>query len=197
MKEDEMEKPNSPPGRSDSIRMTAFASLMAALTAVGAYLAIPIGPVPIVLQNLFVLLTGLLLGPRWGLAAVSVYLLAGAAGLPVFAGGTGGVGRLAGPTGGYLLGYLPAVAAVGWISAKGRATAAGDVAALCAGALVVYAVGVPWLAWITGMPAGKAVAVGMLPFLPGDALKVAAAVPIARSLRPVLRLSDPQPGGEP
>jgi biotin transport system substrate-specific component len=84
------------------------------------------------------------------------------------------------------LGYLPAVAAVGWISAKGGGKIVTDIAALCAGALIVYAAGLPWLAWITGMPAGKAVAVGMLPFLPGDALKIAAAVPIARSLRPML-----------
>jgi len=180
------------PEASGSIRMTVFASLMAAMTAAGAYIAIPIGPVPIVLQNLFVLLTGLLLGPRWGIASVGVYLLAGVFGLPVFAGGTGGIGHLAGPTGGYLLGYLPAVAAVGWISAKGGGKIVTDIAALCAGALIVYAAGLPWLAWITGMPAGKAVAVGMLPFLPGDALKIAAAVPIARSLRPVL----PAPRGK-
>ena len=70
--------------------MTVYASLLAALTAVGAYLAIPIGPVPIILQNMFVLLSGLLLGSRWGLASVGVYVLAGACGLPVFAGGLGG-----------------------------------------------------------------------------------------------------------
>ncbi|MCK7505939.1 MAG: biotin transporter BioY [Desulfobacterales bacterium] len=76
-----------------------YASLFAALTAVGAYLFVPIGPVPIVLQNMFVFLAGLLLGSRWGLASVAVYLLAGICGLPVFAGGTGGIGRFVGPTG--------------------------------------------------------------------------------------------------
>jgi biotin transport system substrate-specific component len=94
---------------STSLRMTVYASLMAALIAAGAYMALPIGPVPIVLQNLFVFLSGLLLGPRWGVASIGVYLMAGALGLPVFAGGVGGIGRFAGPTGGYLLGYLPAV----------------------------------------------------------------------------------------
>ncbi len=87
------------------LRMTVFASLFAALMAAGAYLSIPIGPVPIVLQNMFVLLAGLLLGNRWGLASVAVYLLAGVCGLPVFAGGLGGIGRIVGPTGGYLIGY--------------------------------------------------------------------------------------------
>jgi len=101
---------------SATLRMTVYASLMAALTAAGAYLAIPIGPVPIILQNLFVFLSGLLLGPRWGAASIGVYLLAGALGLPVFAGGVGGIGRFAGPTGGYLLGFLPAVYVIGWIS---------------------------------------------------------------------------------
>ena len=70
----------------NQLRMTAYASLLAALTAVGAYIAIPIGPVPIVLQNLFVYLSGLLLGSRWGLMGIAAYLLAGAVGLPVFAG---------------------------------------------------------------------------------------------------------------
>ncbi|MDD4464193.1 MAG: biotin transporter BioY, partial [Desulfobacterales bacterium] len=63
---------------SDQLRMTVYASLMAALTAAGAFIAIPVGPVPIVLQNMFVLLSGLILGSRWGLASVGAYLLAGA-----------------------------------------------------------------------------------------------------------------------
>jgi biotin transport system substrate-specific component len=176
-----------------TLRMTVFASLMAALTAAGAYLAVPVGPVPIVLQNLVVLLTGLLLGPGWGLTSVAVYLLAGAVGLPVFAGGTGGVARLVGPTGGYLAGYVPAVVAVGWISRWGRGRLGFDLAALILGASIVYALGVPWLKLVTGMPMDKAVSVGMLPFLPGDALKIAAAIPICRALRPVLGLTPLQP----
>ena len=67
----------------DELRMTVYASLMSALIAAGAFIAIPIGPVPIVLQNFFVLLSGILLGSRWGLASVGVYLIAGALGLPV------------------------------------------------------------------------------------------------------------------
>lgn len=79
------------------LKRMIYASLMAALTAVGAYIAIPIGPVPIVLQNLFALLAGLLLGGRWGVISIAVYLLAGAAGLPVFAGGTAGSASLSAP----------------------------------------------------------------------------------------------------
>jgi biotin transport system substrate-specific component len=169
-----------------SIRQTVFASLMAALIAAGAFLAIPIGPVPIVLQNFFVLLAGLLLGARWGLAAVGIYLLAGAVGLPVFAGATGGIARFVGPTGGYLLGYLPAVWIVGTFSEKGAGRLAFDLAGLLLGSLVVYVAGVPVLKAVTGMTWAKAATAGMLPFLPGDLLKIAAAVPAARALRPVL-----------
>jgi biotin transport system substrate-specific component len=164
-----------------------YASLMAALIAAGAYLAIPIGPVPIVLQNLFVFLAGLLLGARWGLACIGIYLLAGICGLPVFAGGTGGIGRLVGPTGGYLLGYIPAIAAIGWLSAKGKHKTVGDYLALIIGASLVYAFGVTWLQVVTGMPWEKTLMVGMVPFLPGDVIKIIVAVPMARVLRPYLK----------
>jgi biotin transport system substrate-specific component len=170
----------------DQIRSMVYTALMAAFIAIGAFVAIPVGPVPIVLQNFFVLLTGLLLGPRWGAASVSLYLLAGAIGMPVFAGATGGLGRFFGPTGGYLLSYLPAVALVGAVSTAGRGRWAVDLIGLTAATLLVYAIGVPWLAWVTGMPFGKAVAVGMVPFVLGDVVKIAAALSIARAVRPVI-----------
>jgi biotin transport system substrate-specific component len=163
-----------------------YASLFAALMAAGAYLAIPIGPVPIVLQNMFVFLAGLLLGSRWGLASVAVYLLAGIVGLPVFAGGTGGIGRIFGPTGGFLLGYLPVVFLIGRMAERLPRRMVWDVAAMITGAMVLYACGVSWLAGVTGLPVGKALALGMAPFLPGDALKIAAAGMIVRAVRPVM-----------
>jgi len=169
-----------------SLRMTVYASLMAALTAAGAYLAIPIGPVPIVLQNLFIFLAGLLLGPVWGTASVGVYLLAGILGLPVFAGGVGGIGKFAGPTGGYLLGFLPAVCVIGFISNVSKTNMVRDLLGMICGSLIIYACGLSWLRILTGMTLGKTLAVGMYPFLPGDALKMAAAVPIAKALRPII-----------
>lgn len=172
----------------ESLRPMVLASLFAALTAAGAYLAIPIGPVPIVLQNMFVFLTGLLLGSRWGAASVAVYLLAGILGLPVFAGGTGGIGRIFGPTGGFLLGYLPVVSLVGRLTERRPGSIPRDVAAMAAGALLLYVCGVPWLKLVTGMPFDKALLLGVLPFLPGDAFKIAAAAFIAKSLRPVMRM---------
>ena len=166
--------------------MTVYASLLAALTTAGALIAIPIGPVPIVLQNFFIFLTGLLLGSRWGVASVAVYLLAGACGFPVFAGGTGGIARFVGPTGGYLFGYLPAVFVIGLISENKRHRHVFDIVAVVCGALIVYACGIPWLKVLTGMTWGKTAAIGMLPFLPGDLLKVAAVVPVATILRPII-----------
>jgi biotin transport system substrate-specific component len=169
--------------------MMVYASLFAALTAVGAFLAIPIGPVPIVLQNMFVFLAGLLLGGRWGLASVGVYLLAGACGLPVFAGGLGGISRFIGPTGGYLIGYLPAVFLIGTMSQKANTQIISDVLAMICGTLVLYACGISWLKIVTGMSPAKALALGMYPFLIGDALKIAAAAVIAKALRPVVRVA--------
>jgi biotin transport system substrate-specific component len=173
----------------DQLRMLVFASLLAALMAVGAYLAIPIGPVPIVMQNMFVFLAGLVLGSRWALASVAVYLLTGALGLPVFAGGMGGIGRIVGPTGGYLIGYLPAVFIVGYISEKAAARIGYDILAMICGTAVLYAFGVTWLKFLTGMDWTKALTVGMFPFLIGDVVKIAAAALIAKALRPVIRLT--------
>ncbi len=174
---------------STSLRMTVYASLLAALIAAGAYLALPIGPVPIVLQNLFVFLSGLLLGPRWGVASVGVYLMAGALGLPVFAGGIGGIGRFAGPTGGYLLGYLPGVYVIGWISKISKGRAAVDVLAMVCGSIIIYTCGVSWLKILSGMTLAKTLVVGMYPFILGDVIKIAAAVPIAKALRPIINIS--------
>ena len=106
-------------------------------------------------------------------------------GLPVFAGGTGGIGRFAGPTGGYLIGFLPAVFVIGVISAKGRGKIVWDVIAMVVGTLMIYFLGVSWLKAVTGWTYAKALAAGAAPFIIGDAVKIAAAVPIARVLRPI------------
>ena len=172
---------------STQLRMMVFSSLLAALIAAGAYLSIPIGPVPIILQNLFIFLAGLLLGWRWGLASVGIYLLAGAIGLPVFSGGAGGIGRLIGPTGGYLFGFLPAVYLIGLISENTDGKIFWDVMSMICGSLIIYAFGVGWLKIITGMTLAKTLAVGMYPFLIGDALKIAVAIPIAKTLRPIIQ----------
>ena len=171
----------------DALRMMVMASLFAALIAAGAFIAIPLGPVPIYLANFFVLLAALVLGRRWGSTAVGVYLLAGLLGLPVFSGGTGGIGRIFGPTGGYLLAYLPAVWLAGGIADQTRPSVPGDIAAMLIATLVIYGLGVPWLKVVLHLTWGKALTLGVIPFLIGDGVKMAAAIPVTRAIRPLVR----------
>ena len=173
-----------------------LASLMAALTAVGAYIHIPIGPVPIVLSTLFVLLSGLLLGSRWGLISMGIYLLVGAIGIPVFAGGKGGFAHFLGPTGGYLFGYALSAWITGLISERSRGSKVLDMIAILVGSLAVYLMGIPWLKLITEMSWSKTLMVGMIPFIIGDGVKGAAAFILARSSRPMLNRQMPLKQGE-
>jgi biotin transport system substrate-specific component len=174
----------------EKVRLMVLASLMAALTAVGAYIYVPIGPVPVVLTNLFVFLAGLLLGSRWGLASVAIYLMIGAMGIPVFAGGKGGLVHFLGPTGGYLVGFAVAAWMVGFISERLRGSIVHDTLSVSVGALAIYGVGIPWLKWMTGVSWAKSVWIGMGPFIAGDILKAAGAVMLARAIRPVLKRSE-------
>jgi biotin transport system substrate-specific component len=170
-----------------SVKPIVYAALFIALISIGAMIAIPVGPVPIVLQNMFVLLAGLILPPAWAAGCVAVYLLMGFAGLPVFAGGTSGIGKVVGPTGGYLLSYLPAVFLTSVISGSAEKSLVRDCGATIAGMAVMYMFGVPWLKWVLAVSWDKALAAGMYPFLPGAVLKMIAAVIIARKLRPLIR----------
>ncbi|OQY11327.1 MAG: BioY family transporter [Desulfobacteraceae bacterium 4572_19] len=169
--------------KKSELKMTVYAALFAALTATGAYISIPVGPVPIVLQNFFVLLSGLLLGSRWGATSIAVYLLAGACGLPVFAGGTSGIAHFAGPTGGYLVGFLGTAYVIGFISERTKNSITWDIVAMICGMVVTYAVGLIWLKQITGMTFSKTLAVGLYPFLFGAVLKIIVAIPVAKALR--------------
>jgi len=168
------------------LRNMVYASLMAALIAVGAYLHVPLGPVPIVLQNLFVLLAGLLLGCRWGAISTVIYLLVGTIGIPVFAGASGGLAHLLGPTGGYLFGFVIAAFLTGYIADQFKQHLVAQIAAVAVGSIAIYALGVPWLKFVAGLSWSKAFLVGMLPFLPGDALKACAAVLLAKTLHPMI-----------
>lgn len=169
----------------ETLRRTVMASWFAAMAAVGSYIHIPIGPVPIVLTNLFVLLAGLLLGSRWGLTSMLLYLFSGAIGIPVFAGGKGGLAHFFGPTGGYLLGYPLAAWMTGLISEHSKKDLRTEIGAVSIGSLMIYAAGIPWLKGVTSFSWDKALIVGMVPFIPGDVLKAAGAVILARALRPM------------
>lgn len=167
-----------------SLRGMVYASLFGALTAVGAYIIIPLPPVPITLQTLFLGLAGTLLGGRLGALSQVVYLLLGIIGLPVFAGGKAGLGVLFGPTGGYLIGFIAAAFVIGKLTAlKVRPGFLWLCLSLVAGMVVLYALGVLQLAVVARLTPMKALVVGALPFLPGDGIKIVLTAWIALRLR--------------
>ena len=157
-------------------------ALFAALTALGAYVAVPVPGtmVPVSLQTLFVTLAGALLGPALGAASQVTYLVLGAMGAPVFAGGMGGAAHLLGPTGGYLLAFPVAAWLVGAIAGK-----TGDarlMVALIAANLLILAGGAAQLTLLTG-DAARAFALGVTPFLIGSVIKTLVAFAAARRIR--------------
>ncbi|PKL13984.1 MAG: BioY family transporter [Spirochaetae bacterium HGW-Spirochaetae-8] len=181
------------------IRRVVIIALLAALIVAGAYISIPIGPVPITLQTLFILLAGLLGGRRIGIPAVAVYLALGAMGLPVFSGGTGGFARFFSPTGGFLLSWLPAVAIAGICSDLGYRPASQEeqtatkkhllwmILGAVSATIIIYAIGLPILKLNLDFSWSKTIAIGMLPFLPGDLLKLASAVILGNLFSPKVR----------
>ena len=151
--------------------LVVFGSL---LLAVSAQFKIPLYPVPVTGQTLVVLLIGMTYGPRLGGITMLAYLFEGALGLPVFAGGAAGVAVFMGPTGGYLFGFLLAGVAMGYLAERGMGrTVLSTIAAMALGNSVIYLCGALWLANFIGL--GQAIAAGVLPFLYGDALKLAVA----------------------
>lgn len=144
------------------------------LLTLSAKVQVPFYPVPMTMQTLVVIGLGLALGPVRGAAAVALYLAQGAAGLPVFAGTPEkgiGLAYMMGPTGGFLLGYLPAALLAGWLAERGwdRNVFSAMAAALLAGA-VIYVPGLLWLGTVIGWDK-PVLAYGLIPFIPGDIAK--------------------------
>ena len=174
------------------LRTASFVIGGAALVAVCAQISVPMVPVPLTLQTLAVLLVGAALGSRQGAAALLTYLAAGAAGLPVFAGGVGSLLSARGgltPTLGYLLGFVLAAGLVGWLVERFAAdrTPWGMAAAMLLGNAVIYAVGVPVLGALTGLHGQALLGAGLLPFLPGDLIKLALAAALLPGAWALLR----------
>ncbi len=156
-----------------NVGLVFTASLLIALSA-QVSLILPFSPVPVTLQTLAVLLSAALLGKHRGLAAVSLYLFQGAAGLPVFAGGKAGLAVLLGPTGGYLLGFAAAAFTVGYLIDYGwDQSFLKAVLALLIGSAVIYLSGLAWLTEFVGIE--RILHLGLYPFLIGDLLKLTAA----------------------
>lgn len=139
----------------------------------------PDSPVPYTLQNLGILVVGGALGQRRGGLAAILYVALGVIGLPFFAEGRGGLSIITGATGGYLVGFVLAAALVGRLAELGwDRRIGGAIGATLLGTIVIYAVGVPWLAVATGMPAGNAIATGLAPFVIVDTVKLLAAAAV-------------------
>ncbi|MFP4214279.1 MAG: biotin transporter BioY [Desulfohalobiaceae bacterium] len=169
-----------------NLHRLVWISLVAALIVAGGYVHFPLGPVPFSLQTLFVLLSGFVLGPIAGFAAVGLYLLAGAAGLPVFHGGTSGLGHILGPTGGYLAGFL----LTPWITGlAGKAISsrplpwAWALGFALAGNLPIYLLGLLRLQMLLQISWSQTLLTGLVPFLPADLIKVFLCAALVRFLQ--------------
>ncbi|MEA4911218.1 MAG: biotin transporter BioY [Oscillospiraceae bacterium] len=158
-------------------------ALLAAVVCVLAPWSVPVGPVPISLASFAVYLVAAVGGWKNGTLAVLVYILLGALGVPVFAGFAGGAGVLAGVTGGYIVGYLPCALITGLLIDRRTESRWLWPAAMLMGTVVLYAVGTAWFLLVTKATLAYAASVCILPFLPGDALKIAAACLLGRPVR--------------
>lgn len=166
-------------------------ALLVAMISVSSYIAFPLpfSPAPVSGQTIVINLIALLLTPRQAFKTVAVYLLAGAAGLPVFARGASGLGSFAAPGGGFLFGFLAAAVVISKLRelAGGRRGFKLYMLLTLAGIPVIYLCGAGWMAFVTLLPPAKIVSAAVLPFIPGDIFKCAAASLTALALDKTLR----------
>ncbi len=174
--------PSTREKKMSTYQLTATA-LMAAVMCILGPMSIPIGAVPISLTNLVICFAVLLLGPKFGTLSVLVYLLLGTVGLPVFSGYGAGLAKLAGPTGGYLIGFIPMAIIGGLFIEKSRCQPVISALGLILGIAVCYAFGTAWFIWQMECTLGYALGVCVFPFIPFDLCKVVLAVAVCTPLR--------------
>lgn len=184
--------------RSSNTYNLVLCGLCAAITCVLAPLSIPLaGGVPISLATFAVMLAGVLLGGKMGAVSQLVYLLLGAVGLPVFAGWTGGADKIFGMTGGYLVGYIPLAWLTGLIYRKWGSRARMSVRitimilAMAVGNIALYVLGTAWFMVVTGMTLEASLAACVIPFIPGNFIKMAAVAIIAPPIESAIRRTTP------
>jgi biotin transport system substrate-specific component len=168
--------------KSTTFQLALIGVVAAFLCIIGPF-AIPIGPVPITLATFGILLAGYVLGPKYGPLAVAVYLLLGFVGLPVFSGGIGGIGKLVGPTGGYLLGWLAQAFILGLFVKQFEGKIPLHVVGAIIASIIQYAIGTVWFVVVTATPFLSALLICVVPFLIGDSIKLAAAIAVGAVLR--------------
>ena len=167
-----------------------FTALFAAISAVSGFIAVPIPgtPIPIVLQNMMVVLSGMLLGPLLGTASTVLFIVSGLLGLPVLSGGTGGFAKLMGPTGGFIIGYAFSSLAAGLVAGRPtmgkKISVVRTVIAAVLGFFIMYVPGVLHFMRSLDKTFSETMALCVLPYLPGDAVKTVLCVILAKALRP-------------
>ena len=169
-------------------QLTLTAVMAAVICVLGPIsIAIPVSPVPISLASMAVYLAVTVLGMKLGTLSCLIYLLLGLVGIPVFAGGSAGAAKLFGPTGGYLIGYLflalIAGAFVGRFAENKWKNIAFAALGMILGTIVLYALGTAWLAYSAGMDCQAALWAGVIPFIPGDLVKMVIAVLLGSAVR--------------
>jgi len=171
----------------DRTRDLVTSALMVSLLTISAWISIPFGAVPVTLQVFVVVLTALLLSPGWAAATTGVYLIMGAAGLPVFSHGQGGLGVLVGPTGGYLIGFflgaLLGSALRYFLTDRGASGIVADTSATAVCIVSIYLLGWMQLAVVTNTAPAAAFLAGVAPFVIPDAIKGAVAIGVAGAIR--------------
>ena len=167
------------------MRKSITSAVFAALICAGWMMSIPVGPIPIVLQNALAVLAGLLLGPLFGGLSVLLFLVAGAVGLPVFSGGSGGFAVFAGPTGGFLVGYLAAAVVGGCIMKLYREEQRWPLA--CGIIAVAGLLSFLWFKHVLNLSWQHTFMKGFVPFILPDLIKLIVVVPITLKLRPIIR----------
>ncbi len=165
------------------IKIALFASLVSVLS----YVTIPIPPVPFTAQTLGVMLVGLVLAPIDALISIIIFILLGVIGIPVFSGGSSGIGVLFGPTGGYIFGFLASAGFISYFKGNGKDFKRNLIVTFLGGIGIVYLIGVPWLSFSLNMDIIKAMKIGALPFLIGDSIKVILASIIGVKLNKALK----------
>ena len=165
-----------------STRTLTLTAMLAAICCILGPVTLPIGPVPLSLTTGVLMSIAMILGARRASLCCGLYMALGLLGIPVFSGFTGGLGVLLGPTGGFLLAYLPLTAWCGFACAR-TSNRWWQALALIAGTLLLYAAGTLWYARLTGTSLAAALTVCALPFLPGDSLKIAAVVISGNSIK--------------
>lgn len=154
----------------------ALCALFTAFIAICSQIAIHIGDIPISLSMLAIYITGMVLGAKYGVISVIVYILLGAVGIPVFAGGKGGAAVILGPTGGFIIGYIFCVMIVGWFNGKKEKNKIYSIISMILGLISCYVLGMGWYSIISEVPIKLALKYCVIPFIPGDIIKIIIAV---------------------